>query len=362
MVDTQLSHPTYKIVDEKEADALAWVFVDSENMKKIAFKFPELKSDQIRAKVTYVGLCHSDSHYVKADWFPVKYPVAPGHEIVGEVTHLGSEVTGYKVGDKVGFGVQRDCCEKCDFCLAKDDQFCQGKLDQTWTYGNLYWGGYATAIQHPAKFFFKLPANLPEEKIPPLFCAGVTTYAPIARYSKPGNNVAVIGIGGLGHMAVKYARAFGCKVTAFTTSKDKEQFIKDLGADRVVITSEETMKQEAGKYHLIINTLPTAEQVGGLVILARPCGVLCQVGAPPMSKPSSFSAAALIFGQISIAGSSIGSRKDIREMLEFSSKHNIVPICEEFDYEDFPKAYNRMLNERPVFRCVVNATKASPKQ
>ena len=151
MVDTQLSHPTYKFVDEKEADAIAWTFVDANNMKRVAIKFPELKSNELRAKVTYAGLCHSDVHYVKGDWFPPKYPVAPGHEIAAEVTHVGSEVTDYKVGDKVGFGCQRDCCEKCDLCQIEADQFCKGALDQKNTYGDLYWGGYATAIQPPCQ-------------------------------------------------------------------------------------------------------------------------------------------------------------------------------------------------------------------
>ena len=361
MVDTQFTHPTYKFVDEKEADAFAWVFVDTENMKKVAFKFPELKANEIRAKVTYSGLCYSDAHTVRNEWGPVKYPIAPGHEIVGEVTHVGPEVKDFKVGEKIGFGCQRERCEKCEFCQIDADQFCRGGGEQNFTYGDLYWGGYATAIQHPDKFFFKIPTNLPEEQIPPLFCAGVTTYAPIARYAKPGHNVAVLGIGGLGHLAVKYAHALGCNVTGFTSSKDKEQFIKDLGADRVVVSSEETLKQEAGKYHLIINTLPSNDQLTALIGLARPFGVFCQVGLPAFASPAPFNPAPLIFGQVSYVGSLIGSRKEIKEMLEFSSKHNIVPLCEKFDFEDFPKAYDRLLNGRPVFRCVVDATKAGPK-
>jgi len=171
MSESQLTHPTYKFVDEKEADAFAWVFVEKETMKKVAFKFPEPKSNELRAQITYTGLCHSDAHTVRGDWGPVPYPIAPGHEIVGVVTHVGSEVKDLKVGDKVGFGFQRNCCGECEFCKSDWEQLCEStQVDQKVTHGSLYWGGYATSIQHPAKFFFKVPENLPEERIPPLFC------------------------------------------------------------------------------------------------------------------------------------------------------------------------------------------------
>ena len=151
------------------------------------------------------------------------------------------------------------------------------------------------------------------------------------------------------------------KLLPLPAARIKEQFIKDLGADKVVVTNDESFKEEAGKYHLIVNTLPSPDLVPSLVGLARPFGVLCQLGAPPRGKLCSFSAGSIISGQISIVGSAIGSRKEIREMLEFSSKHNIVPLCEEFDFEDFPKAYDRLVNGKPIFRCVVDCTKAGPK-
>ena len=353
-----LSHPTYKFVSEKEADAIAWVFVDTENMKRVPIQFPPLKPTEARAKVTYTGLCHTDCHIVRNEVGPVVHPIAPGHEIAGVITEVGSEVQDLKVGDRVGFGAQRDCCDQCEFCLDKDDHLCQGKLEQLQTYGDIYWGGYASHIQHPAKFFFKLPKNLPEEKVPPLFCAGVTMYSPISKYAKPGQEVAVLGIGGLGHLGVMYAKAWGCKVTAFTSSKDKEAFIKKLGADRVVVTSPETMKAEAGKFHLVLNTLPSGDDLNSQVLLVRPKGTLCQIGAYDFSKPSLFLAPLLMFGEINFVGTRIGSRKTVKEMLEFSEKHNIVPLCEEFDFEEFPKAYDRLVNGKPHFRCVVNAKDA----
>jgi len=359
MADTQLTHPTYKFVDEKEADAFAWIFTDEKSpMKKIAFKFPEIKPNEVRAKVLYSGLCHSDLHTVKEHWGPAGYPIAPGHEIVGVVTHIGSEVKNFKVGDTVGFGCQRDCCEKCERCTNNFEQLCRDiSFEQLLTYSKLYWGGYATSIQHPEKFYFNIPKELPLEKVPPIFCAGITTYAPVARYAKPGQEVAVLGIGGLGHMAVQYAKAWGCKVTAFTTSKDKEKFIKDLGADRVVIANEETFKQEAGKFHLVLNTLPSGDNLSSLVSLTRILGTFVQLGAPPVDKPTPIVTQILIFNHINFTGSLTGSRKEIRELLEFSAKHNIVPLCETFDYEDFPKAFDHLENGKPLFRCVVDSSK-----
>ena len=360
MVDTKLSHSTYKFVDEKEAYAFAWIFIDAKSpMKKVAIKLPELKPNEIRAKVVYVGLCHSDLHLVRGDWGFCPYPIAPGHEIVGEITNLGSDVKDFKVGETVGFGCQRECCGQCEPCKTTADNLCTSKnLEQKYTYGPKYWGGYATSFQQPADFFFKLPKGLPLERVPPLFCAGITTYAPIARYAKPGQEVAVLGIGGLGHMAVMYAKAWGCKVTAFTSSKDKEKFIKDLGADRVVVSNEETFKQEAGKFHLILNTLPSGTDFTPLVGLARVMGTFVQLGLPPGDKPVGMDIVPIVYHHIVFTGSGIGSRKEIREMLEFSAKHNIVPLCEGFDFEHFPQALDRLEHGRPIFRCVVDARNA----
>jgi len=359
-MDSQLTHCTYKFVSEQEAEAIAWVFVDTKTMKKVNIKFPELKPNEARAKVTYTGLCYSDCHTVRDEWGPGGHPIAPGHEITGVITHVGADVKDLKVGDKIGFGAQRDCCDECEFCKLTYDQLCQSdKIDQKLTYGDKYWGGYASHVQHPAKFFFKLPEGLPEERIPPLFCAGVTTYSPVAKYAKAGDRVAILGVGGLGHLAVQYAKAWGCEVTAFTSTKDKEDFIKGLGADRVVVTSEDTLKQEAGKYHLVINTLPDGQKLNALVSLVRPLGTFCQLGCPDFSKPSPFTPGLLIFSQVNFVGSFIGSRKEVKAALEFSAKHNIVPLCEQFDFEEFPEAFDKLLNGRPQFRCVVNATKVS---
>jgi len=354
----KLTHSTYTFVDEKDADAIAWAFLDnSGEMQRLPFKFPPLQPNEIRAKVTYTGLCHSDVHKVKGDWGTCTYPIAPGHEIVGKIEAIGADVKDFKIGDKIGFGCQRECCGKCDFCTSDHEQLCKSAPTQLFTSGPKFWGGYATHIQHPQDFFFRIPEGLPEERIPPLFCAGVTMYAPIARHAKPGDSVAILGIGGIGHMGVMYAKAWGCNVTAFTTSLDKEEFIKGLGADRVVLSSPESFKKEAGKFNVVLNTLPVGDDLTVLVSLTKAFGTFVQLGLPDVKVPNTLQVGPLVFNNINLTGSLIGSKKETEEMLVFSAKHNIVPLCEQFTFEDFPKAYDRLVNGRPRFRCVVDATK-----
>jgi len=361
-------HPTYTIVtDAKEADAAGWGFYEQDitKIQKIYFKFPTLKSTELRINITYAGLCHSDAHFAGGDWGPTKnFPLIPGHEIVGEVTHVGSDITDFKIGDKVGFGCFRDFCGDCKWCKKGDDNLCKN-TDQPLTYGDIYWGGYATALQQPAKMFFKLPENLPEEVIPPLFCAGITSYNPVNLYCKPDDEVAVIGIGGVGHMGLQYAKAAGCKVTAFTTSKGKEELYKKLGADRVVVTTEEgAFEKEAGKYNVLLNNLPhcDAEMFKNYSSLLDAKGTWVQLGAPKFTETIPFSLLALVFHQRTFVGSGVGPKHSIQAMLDYSAKHNIVPLCEQFEFEDFPKAFDHLINGKPIFRCVVKCKDAFKKQ
>jgi len=357
-MQANLTHQTYKFVSEQEADASAWVFTDpKQGMTKVHVKLPEVRPHEIRIKITYTGLCGTDLKHVRGEWGPSPYPVAPGHEVVGEITHIGSDVKDLKVGDKVGYGPIRESCGKCKACLGGVEQLCRApSQEQHGTYGPKFWGGYASHMQQPADWCFKIPANLPESKIPPLFCAGVTAYAPIARYAKAGQEVAVLGIGGLGHMAVQYAKAWGCKVTAFTSTAGKEEFIKNLGADKIVVTSPETLKQEAGKFDLVLNTLPDTADFRSLIMLASVLGTFVQLGMPAIGKQACFNPILLAMNHVNFTGSGAGSRKEIAEMLEFSAKHNIVSVCEEFDFEKFPEALDKLENGKPIFRCVVDAT------
>ena len=212
-------HPLYKHCEEKDADAIAWAFINSKKMVRFPFKFPALGPNEIRANILYSGLCHSDVLTVRSLWGPAPYPIAPGHEMVCEVAMVGSDVKDFKKGDLVGFGTQRDSCDKCKWCLRGEEEVCPD-VKERGTYGQ-YWGGYSTALQQPAKFFFHLPEKFDLKRGPPLFCAGVTTFYPMKKFLKEGMNTAVVGIGGLGHLAIQFLHKLGHKVTAFTTSKDK---------------------------------------------------------------------------------------------------------------------------------------------
>ena len=230
-------HPLYKKVDdEKDADAVAWAWVNKEKCVKFPFKFPPLEPRELRANVLYLGLCHSDVLTVREGWGPCPFPMAPGHEIVAEVSEVGSEVKNYKKGDLVGFGTLRDACEKCRFCKLGQEELCRDVKDP-FTYGT-HWGGYATAIQHPAEFFFHLPENFDLAKGAPLFCAGITTFYPMKKFLKEGMKTAVCGIGGLGHVALQFLSKMGYEVTAFTSSPSKIDRIKGLGATHVVVSTD----------------------------------------------------------------------------------------------------------------------------
>jgi len=352
-----VEHSTYKKVDEKDADAVAWVFENHHKMKKYPYKFHELKSDMCRVKVLYTGLCHTDCSFVEEHYFPIgQYPFSPGHEVIGIITEVGSDIKDLKVGDRVGFGGKRQSCGKCEFCEKGIDNLCQGEVEQKESYGEKYWGGYGTYITEPAQWLFKIPDSIPDDKAPPLMCAAVTCYAPIARMVKPGENVAVLGMGGLGHMGVKIAKAWGCHVTAFTSNEEKVEIVDELcKPDNVVHITDDTLKQEKGKYHFVLNTITIAyEKFDRLLSLTRPLGTFCQVGLPAKKNLCDVWAGNLIFSQMNFCGSMFGSRKEVKETLDFCAKHNILPDCEFYEFDDLPKAYEKLRDGNPIFRCVVN--------
>ena len=356
------AHYTH-VKDEKEADGVAWAFLNKDEFVKFPFKFEALGDDELRANIIYTGLCASDSHTGRSKWGPANYPIAPGHEIVAVVSQVGKNVKKFKVGDRVAYGPFRDSCDQCKDCKRGDDNLCLNMGSKKGIYDE-YWGGYSTALQHPAKWGFKVPESLPSDRAPPLMCAGVTVHAPLARFAKPGDKVAVIGIGGLGHLAVMYANKFGCHVTAFSSTPGKEEFIKKLGAHEVISSSDPAaLEKAASEYDVVINSLSISNsKIWGLYLnLTAPGGTFVQVGAPPVDEFFSFNAFQIISKNISIAGSIVGSRKETEAMLEFSARHNILPLVEFFGFEDFPKALDTLENGRPTFRCVVNVEEWSKK-
>ena len=345
-------HPLYKHCDEKDADAIAYAFVNEEKMVIFPYKLPTLGDDEIRANVLYVGLCKTDSKWARGLWGPAKYPLAPGHEIIAVVKQVGSNVKDYKSGDIVAFGVIRDCCETCKYCTNNKEPLCV--TGTQWTY-DVYWGGYSTHIQQPEKFFFKLAENFDIKRGAPLLCAGITVYNPFKQYLKPGFKTAVIGIGGLGHLAVKFLAKMGYEVTAVTTSKKNSDFFKSLGATYVIsVDDPQDMINNQGKFDFMINTAPASGSFDKYLTLAASCGIIVQVGIPAISESVNIGLTHIAMRELHLVGSLIGSRADIKEMLSYCVENDIYPIVEEYSFEDFPKALDKLENGKPFFRCVVN--------
>jgi D-arabinose 1-dehydrogenase-like Zn-dependent alcohol dehydrogenase len=353
--EKKYSHPLYTHCEEKDADALAWAFIDKEKMIKFPFKFPQIGPKEIRANVLYTGLCHSDIFKVTGGWGDVLYPIAPGHEIIAEVSQVGTDVKDFKKGEIVGFGTIREVCNECKYCKNGNEEVCPF-VKERGTYSKEHWGGYATQIQQPAEFFYKIPKNFDISKGAPLLCAGITTYYPMFKYLKPGMKTAVIGIGGLGHVAVQFLSKLNYEVTAFTSSKEKEELIKKLGAKEIILsTDEEQMKNAQNKFDFVLNTLPINNKINDYLKTCAICGTFVQVGQPSINNENlTLSANEIVEKELTIRGSNVGPRNVTKLMIKLCVDKKIYPMVEEFSFEDFPKAYDRLLNGKPQFRCVVN--------
>ncbi|MBK7595052.1 MAG: NAD(P)-dependent alcohol dehydrogenase [Gemmatimonadetes bacterium] len=310
--------------------------------------------------IVYCGVCHSDLHFVKGDWGPIPYPAIPGHEIVGHVTAVGSDVTGFKVGDTVGVGCMVDSCRTCPSCQEGLENYCTGggfvgtymSVDKH-TGGPTY-GGYTTDITVDQAFVLRVPANLNLAAAAPLLCAGITTYSPLSHWKVgKGSTVGVVGLGGLGHMGVKIAAAMGAKVTVFTTTPSKAADATALGAHRVVISTDAAaMAAEAGTFDFILNTVAASHNLDPFVGALKRDGTMVMVGVPatPHASPSVLG---LIMGRRSIAGSLIGGIKETQEMLDFCGEHNIVADIELIPMQEINTAYERMLKSDVKYRFVI---------
>ncbi|MEG2489916.1 MAG: NAD(P)-dependent alcohol dehydrogenase [Aurantimicrobium sp.] len=320
--------------------------------------------EDVRIAVEYSGICHSDIHTVRGDWGDMPYPVVPGHEIIGRVIEIGNNVTKYAVGDLVGVGVIVKSCGECENCLAGDDHFCQGPGGPLLTYaeadpytpGAFTQGGYSREIVTTEKFVFSIPENLDKAGAAPLLCAGITVYSPLKHWGAgPGKTVGVAGVGGLGHMAVKFAHALGAHTVALTTSPEKVELCKSLGADDVLITSDrDAMKAAAEKFDLIISTLPGDHDMNPFLDLLGLNGSYVVVGAVG-NMTHSFSLPKLMKRHRSIAGSQIGSTRETQEMLDFCGEHNIVADIELINADYINEAYDRVVAGDVQFRFVIDA-------
>lgn len=315
----------------------------------------------VQMEILFCGICHSDVHSVRNEWsnfMSTTYPIVPGHEIVGRVTQVGSAVTKYKPGDLAAIGCMVDSDGICPNCKAGFEQFCSNMI---LTYnspdkhlGGVTYGGYSDSIVVDEGFALRVPDNLDLAGVAPLLCAGITTYSPLRHWGvTPGKKVGIVGLGGLGHMGVKFAHAFGAHVVVFTTSPNKKEDALRLGADEVVVSrNADEMQQHAGSFDFILDTVSAKHDINAYLNLLRPDGNVTLVGAPP--NPLEIPAFSLIMGRRSLSGSIIGGIAETQEMLDFCGEHNITADVEVIPIQKVNEAYERLLNSDVKYRFVID--------
>ncbi|MGL4744642.1 MAG: NAD(P)-dependent alcohol dehydrogenase [Dermatophilaceae bacterium] len=320
----------------------------------------DLRPDDVRIAIAYAGVCHSDIHTVREEWGPVHFPITVGHEIAGVVSAVGAAVTRHAVGDRVGVGVLVDSCGRCEPCTAGVEQFCTAPAVQTYDSqgydGEWTMGGYAHEIVVRERFVLRVPDALALEVAAPLLCAGITTYSPLRRWGAgPGRSVAVVGVGGLGHLAVKIAAAMGATVTTISRSHAKADDARALGAIAHLASSDSTaMAGARGTFDIVLTTVSADIQVADYLRLLRPSGVLVTVGLP--TSPYSILPVALIDGNKVIAGSMIGGIAQTREMLEFCAEQGIGADVEVVDAADIDGVWDRVVAGEVRYRAVIDTS------
>lgn len=320
----------------------------------------DVTPQDVEIEILYCGVCHSDLHTARNDWGGSKYPSVPGHEIVGRVTKVGSEVTKFKTGDLAAVGCMVDSCKTCDNCKQDLEQFCLNGFTGTYNgkdkhSGGHTFGGYSEKVVVDQHFVLKVPENLDLAAVAPILCAGITTWSPLRHWKvKEGSKVAVVGLGGLGHMALKLAHALGAEVTLFSRSAGKTEEAKSLGADNVIISTDAgQMNSVRGKFDLIIDTVPYVHDLNPYVQTLHTSGTLVLVGFLGNLEPM-LNTAPLILGRKSIAGSLIGGIAETQELLDFCGQHNIVSEIELIKMQDINQAYERMLKSDVRYRFVID--------
>ncbi|ABM00912.1 NAD(P)-dependent alcohol dehydrogenase [Shewanella amazonensis] len=319
----------------------------------------ELREDDVAIEILYSGVCHSDLHTVKNDWGWTVYPTVPGHEIVGRVVDIGASVTQFRIGDNVAVGCMVDSCQTCSHCHSGEEQFCEQGFTQTYNSaerhsGEITKGGYARHIVVRQEFVLQIPPSLDLARAAPLLCAGITTYSPLRTWQVgPGSRVAVIGMGGLGHMAIKLAVAMGAHVTVISRTADKRADAMQLGANEFLISSEtESMQQAANRFELILDTIPVKHDVTPYMPLLKVDGTLTLVGqVGPMAEVNTVP---MIMGRRRIAASLIGGIAETQEMLDFCARMNILPEVEMITMEQINDAFERLEKSDVHYRFVID--------
>jgi len=329
-------------------------------LKQMNIERREITAKDIEIEILYCGVCHSDLHTARNDWGGTNYPAVPGHEIVGRVINIGSEVTKLKVGDLAAVGCLVDSCRECDSCQHDLEQYCSNGFTGTYNgrdkhLGGHTLGGYSEKVVVDEHFVLKVPANLDLAAVAPLLCAGITTWSPLRHWKVgKGSKVAVVGLGGLGHMAIKLAKGLGATVTLFSRTPDKKQDALDLGADEVIIsTDNHQMNAVKGKFDLIIDTVPYGHNVNPYVSTLNFSGTLVLVGYLGGLEPV-LNTVPLILGRKSVAGSVIGGIAETQELLDFCGEHNIVSEIEIIRMQEINVAYERMLKSDVRYRFVID--------
>ena len=330
------------------------------DLKQLNINRRAVTANDIEIEILFCGVCHSDLHTVRNDWGGTMYPSVPGHEIVGRITSVGSEVTAFKVGDLAGVGCLVDSCQTCESCKKNLEQYCLNGWVGTYNgadkhLGGHTFGGYSEKVVVDENFVLKIPANLELAAVAPLLCAGITTWSPLKHWNVgKGSKVAVVGLGGLGHMAIKLAKGLGAEVTLFSRSTDKIQDAKNLGADNVVISTDENQLASVnGTFDLIIDTVPYVHDINPYVSTLNIGGTLVLVGYLGPLDPF-LNSVPMILGRKSVAGSLIGGIAETQEMLDFCGANNIVSEIEIISMQDINEAYDRMLKSDVKYRFVID--------
>ncbi len=316
--------------------------------------------EDVEIEILYCGVCHSDIHTARNEWGGTQYPVVPGHEIVGKVTRVGNAVKKYKEGDTVGVGCFVDSCGHCENCEDHQEQYCLNGPTATYNSPSrldkdvITYGGYSTHIVVKEEFVLKISDKLPLNAVAPLLCAGITTYSPLRHWNvKKGDKVGVVGLGGLGHMAVKLASSMGAEVTMLSRSPEKEKDAAELGAANFELTTnKETLKRLAGKFDLIINTVSAQHDYNLYLALLKTNGVMVLLGIPP--NPTDINAGQLIMKRRSLVGSLVGGIKETQEMLDYCAEQGIVSEVEMINIDQINEAYERTLSSDVRYRFVID--------
>lgn len=314
----------------------------------------------VEIEILYCGVCHSDLHQAWNEWGATTYPCVPGHEIVGRVTRVGSRVTKFQPGDLAAVGCMVESCRTCPACKDGTEQYCHSGAVFTYnspdphTPGGVTYGGYSSSVVVDEAFTLRVPENLDLAATAPLLCAGITTYSPLRHWKAgPGQRIGVVGLGGLGHMAVKFARAFGAEVVLFTTSPGKTEDALRLGAHEVVVSKDpEAMAQQRGRFDLILDTVSASHDLNAYLALLKTNGTLVLMGAP--EEPFPIDAFSVIAGRKSFAGSAIGGIAETQEMLDFCAKHNITSDIELIPMSAINEAWDRLVRQDVRYRFVID--------